>query len=85
MIKAFASDRADESFGMSVLPLRCRSVANAHPRMRRVNASVPTISFRLLYGLLILRHDRRRILWRFASAARQTGTDANRLSVAPLA
>src|SRR3954454_6434240 len=24
---------------------------------------VPTISFRLLYGLLILRHDRTRILW----------------------
>jgi hypothetical protein len=24
---------------------------------------VPTISFRLLYGLLIVRHDRRRILW----------------------
>jgi transposase InsO family protein len=24
---------------------------------------VPTISFRLLYGLIILRHDRRRILW----------------------
>ena len=24
---------------------------------------VPTISFRLLYGLVILRHDRRRILW----------------------
>ena len=24
---------------------------------------VPTISFRLLYGLLIMRHDRRRILW----------------------
>jgi hypothetical protein len=24
---------------------------------------VPTISFRLLYGRLILRHDRRRILW----------------------
>src|SRR5689334_22447614 len=24
---------------------------------------LPTISFRLLYGLLILRHDRRRILW----------------------
>src|SRR5437763_5650088 len=24
---------------------------------------VPTISFRLLYGLLILRHDRRCILW----------------------
>ena len=24
---------------------------------------VPTISFRLLYGLLILRHDRRRIVW----------------------
>ena len=24
---------------------------------------VPTISLRLLYGLLVLRHDRRRILW----------------------
>jgi transposase InsO family protein len=24
---------------------------------------VPTISFRFLYGLLILRHDRRRLLW----------------------
>jgi hypothetical protein len=24
---------------------------------------VPTISFRLLYGLLVLRHDRRRMLW----------------------
>ena len=24
---------------------------------------VPTISFRLLYGLLILRHQRRRLLW----------------------
>jgi transposase InsO family protein len=24
---------------------------------------VPTISFRVLYGLLVLRHDRRRILW----------------------
>jgi|SRR5680860_729493 len=24
---------------------------------------VPTISFRLLYGLLVLRHDRRRLLW----------------------
>jgi transposase InsO family protein len=24
---------------------------------------VPTISFRLVYGLLILRHDRRRLLW----------------------
>lgn len=24
---------------------------------------VPTISFRLLYGLLVLKHDRRRILW----------------------
>jgi len=29
---------------------------------------VPTISFRLLYGLLILRHDRRRILWLGATA-----------------
>src|ERR1700738_364274 len=26
-------------------------------------ASRPTISFRLLYGLLILQHDRRQILW----------------------
>ncbi len=24
---------------------------------------VPTLSFRLVYGLLIIRHDRRRILW----------------------
>ena len=30
---------------------------------------VPTISFRLLYGLLILRHDRRRLLWLGATAA----------------
>src|SRR5713101_5440975 len=29
---------------------------------------VPTISFGLLYGLLILRHDRRRILWLGATA-----------------
>jgi transposase InsO family protein len=32
---------------------------------------VPTISFRLLYGLLILRHDRRRIVW-IAVTARPT-------------
>jgi hypothetical protein len=31
---------------------------------------VPTISFRLLYGLLILRHDRRRILWLGATTHR---------------
>src|SRR6476661_9593013 len=33
MIKAIASDRADQSFGIAVLPRRsrrCRSVANAH-------------------------------------------------------
>jgi hypothetical protein len=24
---------------------------------------VPTVSFRLLYGLLVLNHDRRRLLW----------------------
>src|SRR4051794_682818 len=33
MIKAFASDRADQSLGIAVLPRRsrrCRSVANAH-------------------------------------------------------
>ena len=29
---------------------------------------VPTISFRLLYGLLILRHERRRLLWLGATA-----------------
>jgi hypothetical protein len=29
---------------------------------------VPTISFRLLYGLLILRHNRRRLLWLGATA-----------------
>src|SRR5258708_20990197 len=29
---------------------------------------VPTISFRLVYGLLILRHDRRRLLWLGATA-----------------
>ncbi len=29
---------------------------------------VPKISFRLLYGLLILRHDRRQILWLGATA-----------------
>jgi len=29
---------------------------------------VPTISFRLLYGLLILQHDRRHILWMAATA-----------------
>jgi hypothetical protein len=29
---------------------------------------VPTISFRLLYGLMILRHDRRRIVWIGATA-----------------
>src|SRR3954447_23688702 len=33
VIKAFASDRADQSFGVTVLPWRsrrCRAVANAH-------------------------------------------------------
>ena len=29
---------------------------------------VPTLSFRLLFGLLILRHDRREILWLGATA-----------------
>ena len=29
---------------------------------------VPTIAFRLLYGLLILRHDRRQVLWLSATA-----------------
>lgn len=34
---------------------------------------VPAISFRLLYGLLILRHDRRRILWFGVTAHSTTG------------
>ena len=40
---------------------------------------VPTISFRLLYGLLILRHDRRRILWvgRHIIADRRMGRPAS--------
>src|SRR4249919_2796714 len=33
---------------------------------------VPTISFRLLYGLLILRHDRRQLVW-FGVTAHPTG------------
>src|SRR6266849_8998487 len=32
---------------------------------------VPTISFRLLYGLLILQHDRRQILWLGVTATQQ--------------
>ncbi len=42
------------------------SVAKYKARQRRPSIDlfvVPTISFRLLYGLLILRHGRRRILW----------------------
>jgi hypothetical protein len=39
---------------------------------------VPTISFRLLYGLLILRHDRRRILWLGATTHRpRNGSPGN--------
>src|SRR5947209_12219264 len=43
MIKAFASDRADQSLGIAVLPRRswrCRSVANAH----RSNASLKCLA-----------------------------------------
>ena len=36
---------------------------------------VPTISFRLLYGLLILRHDRRRLLWAGSHHASNRGVD----------
>jgi hypothetical protein len=36
---------------------------------------VPTISFRLLYGLLILRHDRRRLLWLGATTHPNRGMD----------
>ena len=41
MIEALASDRADQSFSVTVLPRRsrrCRSVANAIARRRRANA-----------------------------------------------
>ena len=41
------------------------SVAKYMARRRFV---VPTISFRLLFGLLILQHDRRRVLWTAATA-----------------
>src|SRR5947209_16535820 len=43
MIKAFASDRADQSLGIAVLPKRswrCRSVANAH----RSNAALKCLA-----------------------------------------
>jgi hypothetical protein len=36
---------------------------------------VPTISFRLLYGLLILHHDRRQILWLGVTAHPNGGMD----------
>jgi hypothetical protein len=36
---------------------------------------VPTISFRLLYGLLILQHDRRQILWLGGDRAPNGGMD----------
>src|SRR6266446_4110607 len=38
---------------------------------------VPTISFRLLYGLLILHHDRRQILWLGVTAAPSTVTSSS--------
>jgi hypothetical protein len=41
---------------------------------------VPTISFRLLYGLLILRHDRRRILWMGVRRIRPPSGSPNRSS-----
>ena len=34
---------------------------------------VPTISFRLLYGLLIMGHDRRQILWLEVTKHPKTG------------
>jgi hypothetical protein len=34
---------------------------------------VPTISFRVLYGLIVLRHDRRRILWLGVTIPRPNG------------
>src|SRR5712672_3061905 len=43
---------------------------------------VPTISFRLLYGLLILRHDRREILWLGVTAHPTAEWIANQLAEA---
>src|SRR3954470_8572429 len=48
VIKAFASDRADQSFGTAVLPWRsrrCRSVANAHrPNAARKCLAIDAVS-----------------------------------------
>jgi transposase InsO family protein len=43
---------------------------------------VPTISFRLLYGLLILRHSRREILWLSVTAHPSTEWIARQLTEA---
>ncbi|MCX7308081.1 MAG: transposase, partial [Afipia sp.] len=43
---------------------------------------VPTISFRLLYGLLIMRHDRRQILWFGVTAHPTAEWVANQLTAA---
>jgi hypothetical protein len=50
-------DAAKVAFGQ-FLPIR---IADAIASMDMF--VVPTISFRLLYGLLILRHSRRELLW----------------------
>jgi hypothetical protein len=43
---------------------------------------VPTVSFRLLYGLLIMRHSRRRILWLGVTAHSTAEWLANQLGEA---
>jgi hypothetical protein len=43
---------------------------------------VPTIAFRLLYGLLVLRHDRREILWLSVTAHPTAGWIARQLTEA---
>ena len=43
---------------------------------------VPTISFRVLYGLLIMRHDRRKILWFGVTAHPTTEWIANQITQA---
>jgi hypothetical protein len=44
---------------------------------------VPTVSFRLLYGLLILRHGRRQILWLGVTGRLAASLTSPRSSTAP--
>jgi hypothetical protein len=53
-LAGLVGSRTDQPFGKCVLPRGTRSMDLF---------VVPTISFRLLYGLLIMGHGRRHILW----------------------